>query len=37
VRSQELEILVQERTKEKDQLILEINHRVGNQLQILRA
>jgi hypothetical protein len=35
MRSRELEKLVQERTKEKDQLIFEINHRVGNQLQIL--
>jgi hypothetical protein len=37
VRSRELETLVAERTKEKDQLILEINHRVGNQLQILSS
>jgi hypothetical protein len=34
---EELRRLVAERTKEKDQLILEINHRVGNQLQILSS
>ncbi|MBV9348620.1 MAG: hypothetical protein JO245_11660 [Pseudolabrys sp.] len=37
---QQREILqreVAERTKEKDHLILEINHRIGNQLQILGA
>ncbi len=33
----ELERLVAQRTHEKDQLILEINHRVGNQLQILSS
>ncbi len=31
----ELERLVAQRTREKDRLILEINHRVGNQLQVL--
>lgn len=36
-RSEELERLVSERTREKDRLILEINHRVGNQLQILSS
>jgi len=32
-----LEFLVAQRTAEKDQLIREINHRVGNQLQIIRS
>jgi hypothetical protein len=32
-----LESLVAHRTAEKDQLIREINHRVGNQLQIIRS
>jgi putative flippase GtrA len=32
-----LEQLVAERTLEKDQLIREINHRIGNQLQILSS
>jgi histidine kinase len=32
-----LEYLVAQRTAEKDRLILEINHRVGNQLQIVRS
>jgi len=32
-----LESLVSQRTAEKDRLILEINHRVGNQLQIVRS
>lgn len=32
-----LERLVAERTKEKDRLIREINHRVGNQLQIVSS
>ena len=32
-----LENLVAQRTAEKDRLILEINHRVGNQLQIVRS
>jgi hypothetical protein len=34
---QKLEALVSQRTTEKDQLIREINHRVGNQLQIIRS
>lgn len=34
---QALEQAVRERTKEKDKLIREINHRVGNQLQILSS
>jgi hypothetical protein len=33
----QLEKLIAERTIEKDQLIREINHRVGNQLQIMRS
>jgi len=33
----ELEQLVSQRTTEKDQLIREINHRIGNQLQILSS
>ncbi len=33
----ELERLVAQRTAEKDQLIREINHRIGNQLQIIRS
>jgi hypothetical protein len=33
----ELRRLVAERTKEKDRLIREINHRIGNQLQILSS
>jgi hypothetical protein len=33
----QLENLVAERTTEKDQLIREINHRIGNQLQIIRS
>lgn len=33
----ELERLVAERTKEKDRLIREINHRIGNQLQIISS
>ena len=32
-----LQILVAERTLEKDQLIREINHRIGNQLQVLSS
>ena len=32
-----LETLVAQRTSEKDTLIREINHRVGNQLQIIRS
>lgn len=32
-----LQQLVAERTREKDQLIREINHRIGNQLQILSS
>lgn len=32
-----LQELVAERTREKDQLIREINHRIGNQLQILTS
>lgn len=32
-----LQQLVAERTQEKDQLIREINHRIGNQLQILSS
>jgi hypothetical protein len=34
---EELRRLVAERTKEKDQLIREINHRVGNQIQVLKS
>jgi type VI protein secretion system component VasK len=34
---QELMRLVAERTKEKDRLIREINHRVGNQIQVLKS
>ncbi|MGB7076234.1 MAG: histidine kinase dimerization/phosphoacceptor domain -containing protein [Xanthobacteraceae bacterium] len=34
---QELERLVAQRTEEKDRLIQEINHRIGNQLQILSS
>ena len=33
----ELERLVRQRTSEKDRLIQEINHRIGNQLQILSS
>jgi hypothetical protein len=33
----ELEKLVGQRTQEKDRLIQEINHRIGNQLQILSS
>ena len=33
----QLEGLVTQRTSEKDQLIREINHRIGNQLQIIRS
>ena len=33
----ELEKLVSQRTQEKDRLIQEINHRIGNQLQILSS
>jgi hypothetical protein len=33
----ELERLVRQRTREKDLLIHEINHRIGNQLQILSS
>ena len=33
----ELERLVSQRTREKDHLIQEINHRIGNQLQILSS
>lgn len=33
----DLEKLVDERTREKDRLIREINHRIGNQLQILSS
>jgi uncharacterized membrane protein YhiD involved in acid resistance len=33
----QLEKLVVQRTSEKDQLIREINHRIGNQLQIIRS
>ena len=32
-----LEKIVAERTSEKDRLIREINHRIGNQLQIIRS
>jgi hypothetical protein len=34
---EELQRLVAERTKEKDRLIREINHRVGNQIQVLKS
>lgn len=34
---QELERLVAQRTEEKDRLLQEINHRIGNQLQILSS
>lgn len=33
----ELELLVAERTQQKDALIREINHRIGNQLQIISS
>ncbi len=33
----QLELAVRERTAEKDKLIREINHRIGNQLQILSS
>lgn len=35
--NEKLQMLVAARTKEKDQLIREINHRIGNQLQILSS
>jgi hypothetical protein len=35
--TEQLQMVVAERTKEKDQLIREINHRIGNQLQILSS
>jgi len=34
---EQLQTLIAERTKEKDQLIREINHRVGNQIQVLSS
>ncbi len=34
---EQLQKLVADRTREKDQLIREINHRVGNQLQVLKS
>lgn len=33
----QLEILIGERTKEKDRLIREIHHRIGNQLQVMSS
>lgn len=36
-RQRHLEQLVRERTREKDKLIMEINHRLGNQLQVLSS
>ena len=33
----ELQRLVAERSKEKDRLIREINHRIGNQIQVLKS
>ena len=34
---EELQRLVAERSKEKDRLIREINHRIGNQIQVLKS